>query len=445
MGESREDSELEALLSFLKTNNDFDFGAYKRSTLQRRIQKRMQAVNAEGVGGYLAFLDANPGEFVPLFNTILINVSSFFRDPETWLAVETEVIPRLMASKPAGAPIRVWSAGCSAGQEPYTLAMLFAELMGVDECCRRVKIYATDVDEDALDTARRARYDSRSLDAVPETLRAKYFENDHDAFVFHGGLRRSAIFGRHDLIEDQPVFHVDLLLCRNTLMYFNVNAQARILERMNQAMNDPGYLVIGHAEMLSSQQRMFTPISIQHGIFQKLSQPSDSRGSVRPRTPVPQHEELSLADELESAREKQEKLGAELAKRNEELRKSVVEAARSRALLGAILNSLPSGVAVVDCEMRVQLWNDRAARMWALENVNVIGRSLLDLEIGLPTEGIEPALRACIEGGDGEHRVLIDAEDARGRKFRCQVTGTALRHGEPMLQGAILLMSEWSQ
>jgi PAS domain S-box-containing protein len=439
VGESREDPELEALLSFLKTSNGFDFGAYKRSTLRRRIEKRMQAVHAESIGQYRAVLDANPDEFVPLFDTILINVSSFFRDPDAWSTVAESVIPRVLEAKPAGAGIRVWSAGCAAGQEPYTIAMLFAEVMGIESACRRVKIYATDLDEDALDRARHARYDPRSLDAVPEALRERYFQNDGDAFVLHGGLRRSVIFGRHDLIEDQPVFHVDLLFCRNTLMYFNVNAQARILARMNQAMNDPGFLVIGSAEILWTQQRMFAPISLKHGIFEKLSQPASGRGSVRPGAATPKHEELpAVAEELDRARERQEALGAELARRGEEL-------ARSRALLSAILNSLPSGVAVVDCDMRVQIWNDRAARMWALENENVLGRSILDLEIGLPTAGLEPALRACIEGGEGEHRVLVDAEDARGRKFRCQVTGTALRHDKPELYGAILLMTEWAQ
>ena len=178
MGELREDHELEALLSFLKAENGCDFSSYKRSSLRRRIEKRMQTLDVDGFERYRAFLQSNPNELVPLFNAILINVSAFFRDPSVWSFVESQVIPRVLAAKPPASSLRIWSAGCAAGQEPYTLAMLLAEIMGIEAYSRRVKIYATDLDQDALDRARTARYDLRALESVPEALRAKYFQND---------------------------------------------------------------------------------------------------------------------------------------------------------------------------------------------------------------------------------------------------------------------------
>ena len=286
MGELREDQELEALLSLLRAKNGHDFSGYKRSSLRRRIEKRMHALDIERFEHYRAFLEANPNELVPLFNAILINVSAFFRDPDVWNFVSTQVIPRLLEAKPAESSIRVWSAGCSAGQEPYTLAMVLAEVMGIDEYCRRVKIYATDLDQDALDRARHARYDSHALESVPEALRAKYFQDDEDGFAFHGGLRRSVILGRHDLVADRPVSHVDMLFCRNTLMYFNVNAQTRVLARFRDALNDAGFLIIGRAEMLFSQQRWFTAVDVRHGVYSKVETALGSGKSPRSSQPA---------------------------------------------------------------------------------------------------------------------------------------------------------------
>src|SRR5688572_18533874 len=139
MGPRVEDPELEALLNFLKNSNGFDFTGYKRSSLKRRIQKRMEAVHIEEFERYRAYLEANPDEFAPLFNTILINVSSFFRDTEAWEFIATRVIPRVLESKGGSSSIRVWSAACAAGQEPYSASMLLAEALGIEEYSRRVK------------------------------------------------------------------------------------------------------------------------------------------------------------------------------------------------------------------------------------------------------------------------------------------------------------------
>jgi two-component system CheB/CheR fusion protein len=152
------DPEFEALLRYIQESRGLDFRGYKRTSLRRRIALRMEAVGVEHFSAYQAHLEVHPGEFGDLLNTVLINVTSFFRDEEAWTVLRDRVIPQVLANAKDERHIRVWSVGCASGEEPYSLAMLFAEAMGAAEFCRRVKIYATDLDEDALKAARLATY-----------------------------------------------------------------------------------------------------------------------------------------------------------------------------------------------------------------------------------------------------------------------------------------------
>ena len=159
--------EFENLLSYLKASRGFDFTAYKRSSLMRRTLVRMQNIGVSGFANYQDYLQVDPEEFTRLFNTILINVTEFFRDPPAWEYVADDVLPGLIGPPEATNQIRVWSAGCASGEEAYTIAMLLAEQLGVEQFRERVKIYATDVDEEALNEARVASYDERSTKEVP--------------------------------------------------------------------------------------------------------------------------------------------------------------------------------------------------------------------------------------------------------------------------------------
>ncbi|HEY4790724.1 MAG TPA: CheR family methyltransferase, partial [Actinomycetes bacterium] len=158
MAELPADRDLEVLLDYLRRSRGFDFTGYKRTSLSRRIEKRMQEVGADGYLSYLDHLEVDPEEFTQLFNTILLNVTSFFRDPPAWEYLGGEILPKLVAAKAEEEQIRIWSAGCASGEEAYTLAMVTAETLGLEAVRERVKIYATDVDEEALAQARQARY-----------------------------------------------------------------------------------------------------------------------------------------------------------------------------------------------------------------------------------------------------------------------------------------------
>jgi two-component system, chemotaxis family, CheB/CheR fusion protein len=263
---------LEQFLDYVKQNRGFDFTDYKRSSLGRRIEKRMQALNIARYADYQGYLQIHPGEFTLLFNAILINVTEFFRDPPAWDYLGAEVIPRILEGKPARQPIRVWSAGCASGEEAYSVAMLFGEALGKEGLLDRVKVYATDIDEEALALARAGRYSVRAVENVSRPLLEKYFVRNGESWEFRGEIRRAVIFGRHDLLQDPPISRVDLLLCRNTLMYFNTDSQRRVLARFHFALNDMGYLIVGRAEMLFTHADLFTPVDLKRRLFTKVHQ-----------------------------------------------------------------------------------------------------------------------------------------------------------------------------
>ncbi|MET9338705.1 CheR family methyltransferase [Nonomuraea sp. NPDC003804] len=265
-----EEREFDDLLVMLKETRGFDFTGYKRTTLVRRISRRLEALKLTDYGEYRDYLELEPEEFSRLFDSLLINVTSFFRDPGAWQTLREVVIPALLAGKPAGKAIRVWSAGCATGEEAFSLAMVLAEELGIDEFKERVKIYATDLDEKALQVARAATYTERQMSEVPAPLRERYFEHVDSGYAFRRDLRRQVIFGRNDLTRDAPISRVDLLLARNTLMYFNTETQVNIIRRFHFALANPGYLFLGKAEMLLNHSDRFEPVDLRTRLFKKV-------------------------------------------------------------------------------------------------------------------------------------------------------------------------------
>ncbi|SDJ33971.1 CheR family methyltransferase [Nonomuraea jiangxiensis] len=262
------------LLLLLKETRGFDFTGYKRNTLIRRIARRLEALKLRGYGEYRDLLELEPEEFGRLFDSLLINVTGFFRDAVAWQRLRETVIPALLGQKASGRPIRVWSAGCATGEEAYTIAMVLAEELGIDAFRDRVKIYGTDLDEKALQIARTGVYTDRALADVPIDLRETYFEPVESGYTFRRDLRRQLIFGRNDLTQDAPISRVDLLLARNTLMYFNTEMQVNIVRRFHFALSDPGFLFLGKAEMLLNHGDKFEPVDLRMRLFRKIK-PAD--------------------------------------------------------------------------------------------------------------------------------------------------------------------------
>src|SRR5438552_2487775 len=268
MASSTRGEDLEPLLEFLKAARGLDFTDYKRPSLQRRVEKRMQAVRVDSYDAYRTYLESHPDEFVELFNTILINVTAFFRDPPVWDYLRRRIVPQIVSEAEAES-IRVWSTGCASGEETYSLAMCFAEALPESELGSRLKIYATDIDDEALAEARLASYASDEIEAVPPDLRERYLERHDERWVVAGSLRRAVIFGRHDMVHDPPISRIDLLTSRNTLMYFTPDAQRRIVANFHFALQPGGYLVLGKSEMMLGRSPLFTPVELKHRVFRK--------------------------------------------------------------------------------------------------------------------------------------------------------------------------------
>ena len=274
MNAKRADTTLDALLELVKETRGFDFTGYKRSTLERRVAKRMAAVGTERYDDYVDFIELNGEEFAELFTTLLINTTGFFRDPQTWEYVAAEIAPQLLDARAPDSPIRVWCAGCASGEEPYTVAMVLARVMGDPGFRERVKIYATDIDDEALGQARHGTYLPRQIEDVPPDALERFFERTDQRYVFRKDLRRCVIFGRNDLVQDAPISRIDLLVCRNTLMYFTAETQAQILRRFHFGLDDDGYLLLGKSEMLITHTDLFTPLELKRRVFRKVIKPT---------------------------------------------------------------------------------------------------------------------------------------------------------------------------
>ncbi len=376
------DADFEALLQFLKANRGFDFTGYKRSTLMRRVVKRMSELpNIASFRAYHEYLEPHPDEFTPLFNTILINVTSFFRDESAWDYVAKEILPRIAARRLPSGSIRVSCVGVASGEEAYTVAMLLAEVVGDKALRDRVKIYATDVDGDALAFARNAMYPAKSLVAVPQTLRDRYFERTPGGhYLVRPDLRRAIIFGRNDVVQDAPISRLDLLVCRNTLMYFNSDAQAEILGRFHFALNDGGYLFLGKSEMLLTHSNLFSGVDVRSRVFTKV-------GSVQVGERVPTFGRTNATARV---------------------------AGRQLRLRELAFDSTPLAQIVVDANNRLVFANATARQTFGVAPSD-LGRALQDLEVSYrPIE-----LRALIERASSDRapvevrniRRMLDGDD----------------------------------
>jgi two-component system CheB/CheR fusion protein len=393
---------LDVLLAHLKRTRGFDFTGYKRTSLERRIRKRMDAVGVADYGDYLDYLEVHQDEFPALFDTILINVTGFFRDPPAWEYYRSEVLPRLLEAIGPSDQIRVWCAGCASGEETYTMAMVLAEALGTDAYLERVKIYSTEIDEDALNQARQASYGAKDVEAIPAPLLERYFEQGDQRYSFRKDLRRSVIFGRNDLTQDAPISRIDLLTCRNTLMYFNAETQARILNRFHFALNPWGYLFLGKSEMLITHSDLFAPVNVKARVFGKVH-----RQTFRDRL-------LSFTNTNHDP-----------------------EAAPVGELREGAFEVSPGAQVVVDVDGLVVMANAHARSMFGLSPGDV-GRPLKDLELSFRPVDLRSSLEVAFKESRAVSLKNVTATPPAGDSRSLDVQITPVRTDGRMLGAAIL-------
>jgi two-component system CheB/CheR fusion protein len=240
--------QLDHLISRWTEQGGSNLNGYKRPFLSRRISTRIGQLQLGNLADYARYVDQDPKELILLVQTLLIRCTKFFRDPLLWNHIATTIIPALLALKAAEEPIRIWAPGCASGEESYSLAMLLADAMGTDVFRQRVRFYATDLDEHALRKARCGHYDAQDLQFIDKGLLDKYFSHRPDGFHIHKELRAGIVFARHNLLQDAPFHHIDLIMCRNTFIYFGRETQAWLLARFHRALEEQGCLVLGQSE-----------------------------------------------------------------------------------------------------------------------------------------------------------------------------------------------------
>ena len=265
------ESALKKIFILLRSHTGHDFSHYKPSTINRRIERRMAVHQIEEIGSYVKYLQQTPPEAEALFRDLLIGVTSFFRDPEVFDVLEREIVPALFANKPAGAKIRVWSAGCSTGEEAYSLAILLHERMEALKQSFVVQVFATDIDSRAIATARAGIYPaSIAADIAPERL-ARFFsaESNGGSFCIHKTIRDMLVFSVQDLIKDPPFSRLDMISCRNLLIYLGMPLQKKLIPLFHYALNSDGVLLLGTSEGTSDFADLFGVLDRKAKLFQR--------------------------------------------------------------------------------------------------------------------------------------------------------------------------------
>jgi two-component system CheB/CheR fusion protein len=264
-------SGLEKVVVLLRTRAGHDFSAYKKSTLYRRIERRMGLHQLDRIADYVHYLRENPQELDLLFKELLIGVTSFFRDPAVWEQLKTTVIPGLLAAHPDGATLRLWSAGCSTGEEAYSLAIILHEALEQVQLPVRFafQVFATDLDWDAIDKARVGSYPANiSADCSAERLERFFVQDDH-GYRVKKDIREMLIFATQNLVMDPPFTRLDLLVCRNLLIYIDASLQKKLIPLFHYSLNPGGILVLGNSETIGQHQDLFTPLPGKTRIYQR--------------------------------------------------------------------------------------------------------------------------------------------------------------------------------
>ncbi len=261
---------LAEIVDLVRTKTSHDFTLYKPGTLMRRIERRMALAGVDNVGRYLDLLGKDAGELDLLAKDLLINVTSFFRDPKAFELLAEEVIPDLVHRHPADRPLRIWVAGCSTGEETYSLAMLFFEQIAAEKRTIKLQVFASDVDEDAVALAREGIYPgSIAADVSPARL-ARFFIHEEYGYRVVPELRGLVVFTVQDVLADPPFSRLDLISCRNLLIYLRPEAQEKVLLLFHFALSDGGVLMLGSSETVGNLDDRFEPISKTQRIYRQV-------------------------------------------------------------------------------------------------------------------------------------------------------------------------------
>jgi two-component system CheB/CheR fusion protein len=280
---SGDENALKKIIILLRSQAGHDFSQYKVSTIHRRIERRMAFLRIETKEDYVKHLQQMPDETDALFRDLLIGVTSFFRDPDAFQALEQQIIPRILANKPAGAVIRLWSVGCSTGEEAYSLAMLLQEGMAARQQQYPVQIFATDIDSQAIATARTGRYPASIAADLSRERLGRFFTADPDGSTYRvsAALRDMLVFSEQDLVQHPPFSRLDLISCRNIMIYMGLELQKKLIPMFHHALNPDGMLFLGTSETVGDFTNLFTPLDRKAKLYLRTSLSTNAQTAAR--------------------------------------------------------------------------------------------------------------------------------------------------------------------
>ena len=360
--EEKTEDVLRNILELVSRQTSIDFRPYKTSTILRRIGRRMTVTRNRNMLDYAEYLKAHPEEIRELVKSFLINVTQFFRDPDAFAFLKSDILPKLVAqARERDRVLRFWTAGCATGEEPYSLAMLLTDLLGAELPEWSVKIFATDLDDAAINFARRGLYSENLLKGVPAEYRDRFFERADHGYRISKTLRQMVIFGQQDLSRSAPFPHIDLALCRNVLIYFTPELQEYVLNQFAFSLSDGGYLFLGKAETVRPTQSYYELINKHWKIYRCTgsSLPS-ARSQVMGNLNVPRSEGRSIS-------RPNRPLGKQMTA--QEPSPPSLELGQLRRLNELLLRFLPVGVVVIDRSYHVLTANGTARRILGLREV----------------------------------------------------------------------------
>jgi len=268
-GAAFEAAELDRVFALLRAASGVDFGHYKLPTLQRRIQRRIALHKLSGIDKYIRYLEQNPAEINHLYQDILIHVTRFFREPNSFRTLAEEVFPAILAAREAEAPVRIWVPACSTGEEPYSVAMTLMEALDGRSDNVPIQIFATDISETSIEQARSGVYPPAAVEELPPERLKRFFTRLDGQYRINKSIRDVCVFARQDLTRDPPFSKLDLIVCRNVLIYLGQPVQHRLIGVFHYALRPTGYLMLGSAETIGQHLDLFTLSDKKHRLYRK--------------------------------------------------------------------------------------------------------------------------------------------------------------------------------
>ena len=417
--------QLRALLERIRERSGIDFGSYKPATILRRLRSRMSATSRPTLAAYAALLEADPEEYARLVNSLLIKVTEFFRDPKLFDYLRENVIPELLAeARREGRELRIWSAGCSTGEEAYSLAIVVAEALGDGPAGPEIRIFATDIDREAIAFARRGIYPPAALKGLPEGIRGRYFEKSDGGYEVAKRLRTLMVFGEHDLGERAPFPRIDLLLCRNVLIYFALPMQQVALETFAYSLRPGGRLALGTSESVAALPGPFEEEHARLRVYRRLA---GSHG-IQPMRPAVLRARRSQETPLDQA--------VRVARRD------VRRVAESTEAAEGLLLNLTVGIVVVDPRYYVLRINAAARQMLGIHGT-AYDQDFVHLAEVLPSSAIRGAIDTALTGKTTSAVFEVEPSDAASETAHfVEATVRPYRVATRAIEGAVVELTD---